>query len=314
MSGLMDILRQAGFSGQALNTAYAIAMAESSGNAQAHNGNAGTGDNSYGLFQINMLGGMGPERRKRFNLSSNDALFDPLTNAKIAYQMSKGGTDWSPWSTFNRGDYKKFLGQSGANVSGGPAPGAPAQPDQPAAGPADIIGSGLGKDFAQQASDFTPKTGAFTPRQQPAGAVGNPGSAAAPAGSSIRDKVIAAAMSVLGTPYAWGGGSTKGATEGFGAGAGTVGFDCSGLMMFAFAKAGISMPRTGRPQLARGERVPISQLRPGDLVGFGDGYHIALYLGNGQILESPRKGLSVRIRKLGSNENAWGSRLTLPGD
>ena len=118
----MDILRQAGFRGNGLKMAYAIAMAESSGNANAHNPNAATGDNSYGLFQINMLGGMGPERRARYGLSSNEALFDPLTNAKVAYKMSHGGTKWTDWSTYNHGDYQKYYGGSqGAQVqdSGG---------------------------------------------------------------------------------------------------------------------------------------------------------------------------------------------------
>jgi hypothetical protein len=114
---LMSILKQAGFKGQALQIAYAVAMAESSGNARAHNGNAATGDNSYGLFQINMLGSMGPERRKQFGLSSNEELFDPLTNAKIAYKMSGGGKNWTPWSTYTRGTYREFLGQNGATVT-----------------------------------------------------------------------------------------------------------------------------------------------------------------------------------------------------
>lgn len=117
MASLMDILKSVGFKGEGLKMAYAIAMAESSGNAGAHNGNAGTGDNSYGLFQINMLGGMGPERRKRYGLSSNDALFDPYVNAKIAYQMSNGGKNWGPWSTYKRGDYKKYYGGSSAQVA-----------------------------------------------------------------------------------------------------------------------------------------------------------------------------------------------------
>lgn len=117
MASLMDILKQAGFKGEALKMAYAIAMAESSGNAKAHNGNAGTGDNSYGLFQINMLGDMGPARRKKYGLSSNDDLFDPLTNAKIAYQMSDGGKNWSAWSTYGSGAYKSFYGGSGQQVS-----------------------------------------------------------------------------------------------------------------------------------------------------------------------------------------------------
>lgn len=118
MASLMSILQQAGFKGEGLKMAYAIAMAESGGNAHAHNGNAGTGDNSYGLFQINMLGAMGPERRARYGLSSNDALFDALTNAKIAYKMSNGGKNWGPWSTYGNGAYKQYYGGSGgASVS-----------------------------------------------------------------------------------------------------------------------------------------------------------------------------------------------------
>lgn len=109
---LLDLLYQAGFRGSGLNMAYAIAMAESSGNAKAHNGNSGTGDNSYGLFQINMLGSMGPARRKQFGLSSNDDLFDPLTNAKVAFKMSNGGKSWGPWSTYSSGAYKQYLGGS----------------------------------------------------------------------------------------------------------------------------------------------------------------------------------------------------------
>jgi len=118
---LMSILKQAGFKGDGLKMAYAIAMAESGGNARAHNGNAGTGDNSYGLFQINMLGGMGPERRRQYGLSSNDALFDPLTNARVAYKMSNGGKNWGPWSTYGNGAYQKYYGGSSATVknSGG---------------------------------------------------------------------------------------------------------------------------------------------------------------------------------------------------
>ena len=116
MSSLMSILKQAGFTGRGLQIAYAVAMAESRGNAHAHNGNSGTGDNSYGLFQINMLGDMGPERRAEYGLSSNDSLYDALTNAKVAFKMSHGGTSWGPWSTYNSGAYKDYMGQSGATV------------------------------------------------------------------------------------------------------------------------------------------------------------------------------------------------------
>jgi hypothetical protein len=118
MASLMSILQQAGFKGDGLKMAYAIAMAESGGNAKAHNPNANTGDNSYGLFQINMLGAMGPARLKQYGLSSNSALFDALTNAKVAYKMSNGGKNWGPWSTYGNGAYKKYYGGSGASLKG----------------------------------------------------------------------------------------------------------------------------------------------------------------------------------------------------
>jgi hypothetical protein len=64
----------------------------------AHNRNSNTGDNSYGLFQINMIGSLGPARLKQFNLKNNKELFDPYTNAKIAFHMSNGGKNWSAWN------------------------------------------------------------------------------------------------------------------------------------------------------------------------------------------------------------------------
>lgn len=120
MTTLRDVLTRAGFTGAGLSTAEAVAEAESGGNARAHNGNAATGDNSYGLFQINMLGAMGPERRSEFHLPSNASLFDPETNARVAYALSKHGTDWSPWSTFKSGAYRRFLGGDAA-VTDAPA-------------------------------------------------------------------------------------------------------------------------------------------------------------------------------------------------
>lgn len=104
MASLISILQQAGFKGEALKIAYAIAMAESGGNARAYNGKGP--DNSYGLFQINMLGNMGPARRKQYGLSSNDDLFDPLTNAKVAFKLSNGGKNWQPWATYTGSDGK----------------------------------------------------------------------------------------------------------------------------------------------------------------------------------------------------------------
>lgn len=94
---LKDILHQAGFRGEALRLAWGTAMKESTGRPKAHNKNSNTGDNSYGLFQINMIGSLGPARLEQYGLESNEDLFDPLTNAKIAFQMSNKGKDWSAW-------------------------------------------------------------------------------------------------------------------------------------------------------------------------------------------------------------------------
>jgi cell wall-associated NlpC family hydrolase len=96
-SPLIQTLRQAGFKGDSLKTAWAIAQRESSGRAEAFNPDRSTGDQSYGLFQINMLGGLGPSRRQQFGIKKNEDLFDPLTNAKAAYAMSKGGKDFGAW-------------------------------------------------------------------------------------------------------------------------------------------------------------------------------------------------------------------------
>lgn len=105
---LKHLIYAAGFRANALEIAFAVALAESGGKATAHNDDASTGDNSYGLFQINMLGAMGPERRKLYELKSNDELFKPEVNARVAFEISDSGKDWSPWSTYNNGAYKKY--------------------------------------------------------------------------------------------------------------------------------------------------------------------------------------------------------------
>ena len=94
---LKDILHDVGFRGEGLKKAWATAMKESTGRPLAHNRNSNTGDNSYGLFQINMIGSLGPARLKQYGLSSNKDLFDPHTNAEVAFKMSNAGKDWSAW-------------------------------------------------------------------------------------------------------------------------------------------------------------------------------------------------------------------------
>lgn len=120
-----------------------------------------------------------------------------------------------------------------------------------------------------------------------------------------RAAIIQYAKSALGTPYRWGGNSLQG------------GVDCSGLVMAAFAKAGINMPRISYQQANRGQRTSIKNLRPGDLVAWNNSSrnpgadHIAIYIGGGRIIEAARPGTSVRIRKLGKNEGAWGVHLDI---
>jgi hypothetical protein len=86
-----------GFTGTDLKEAWAVAKKESNGRPLAYNGNTKTGDSSYGIFQINMIGSLGPARREKFGLDSNKELLNPVTNAVIAFRMTRGGEDWSSW-------------------------------------------------------------------------------------------------------------------------------------------------------------------------------------------------------------------------
>jgi len=94
---LKELLSLVGFKGKDLVVAWAIAKKESNGRPLAFNGNHETGDSSYGMFQINMIDSLGPDRREKFDLDSNAELFNPVKNAEIAYYMTKGGDDWSSW-------------------------------------------------------------------------------------------------------------------------------------------------------------------------------------------------------------------------
>jgi hypothetical protein len=94
---LKELLSLVGFKGKDLVVAWAVAKKESNGRPLAFNGNHKTGDSSYGMFQINMIDALGPDRRTKFDLDSNAELFNPVKNAEIAYYMTNGGEDWSSW-------------------------------------------------------------------------------------------------------------------------------------------------------------------------------------------------------------------------
>ena len=104
---IAEYAHEAGFRGQDLTVAVAVAMAESSGDPKAHN--PVPPDNSYGLWQINMIGSLGPARRDEFDLENNRELFDPAENAKAAWAISGHGDSFQPWTTYTSGAYKKYL-------------------------------------------------------------------------------------------------------------------------------------------------------------------------------------------------------------
>lgn len=105
---LKKVLRKAGFDGYALRMAQAIIRLESNRRIYAHNQNANTGDNSYGLFQINMFHDLEEQRLEQYGLLNNEALFNPLVNARVAWEISEGGKNWSAWTTYP--EAKKIIG------------------------------------------------------------------------------------------------------------------------------------------------------------------------------------------------------------
>ncbi|MFD6222764.1 NlpC/P60 family protein [Nocardia asteroides] len=124
-------------------------------------------------------------------------------------------------------------------------------------------------------------------------------------GSAAIETVIDRAMSQLGVTYAWGGGDEDGPTLGIRDG-GTadahgdynkIGFDCSGLMLYAFAGIGVSLPHYSGYQYNAGTRVDVDDRERGDMLFWGPGgsAHVALYLGDGTMIEAPESGDVVKI-------------------
>ncbi len=109
-------------------------------------------------------------------------------------------------------------------------------------------------------------------------------------------------MRWLGTPYSWGGGGTEGPSYGTAQGAGIDGFDCSGLTQYAWAQAGVTLPRVAADQYNAGPHIPRDQLQPGDLLFFAKDpdnpatiHHVALYVGDGQMIHAPHTGDHIRV-------------------
>ncbi|MBP2452638.1 NlpC/P60 family peptidoglycan endopeptidase RipA [Mycolicibacterium lutetiense] len=116
-------------------------------------------------------------------------------------------------------------------------------------------------------------------------------------GRQASEYVIQRAGSQMGVPYSWGGGNAAGPSRGIDSGANTVGFDCSGLILYGFAGVGIKLPHYSGSQYNAGRKIPSSQMRRGDVIFYGPGgsQHVTLYLGNGQMLEAPYTGSEVKV-------------------
>lgn len=160
---------------------------------------------------------------------------------------------------------------------------------------------------------FGPITGALNPNGSNSGAAGAAGTGStgttgegATGDPETRvETVVARAMSQIGVTYAWGGGNHYGPTLGIRDGGNgdahgdyaKVGFDCSGLMMYAFSGAGILLDHYSGYQYQAGRQVPVSEAKRGDMLfwGAGGSQHVALYLGNGQMIEAPQSGSNVKI-------------------
>lgn len=116
---------------------------------------------------------------------------------------------------------------------------------------------------------------------------GGGGPLGAAPGALLRTSAMNAALSKIGVPYVWGA-------------VGPRAFDCSGLVMWAFKRVGISLPRTSAAQSRVGTPVAKSDLRPGDLVFFYSPVsHVGIYVGNGQVVHAPEPGQRVKISPLG---------------
>lgn len=142
-------------------------------------------------------------------------------------------------------------------------------------------------------------------RAEPDGPRGGPLQRPTLTGAAAIETVVDRGLSQIGVPYAWGGGDENGPTRGIRDGGvadihgdfDKVGFDCSGLMIYAFAGIGISLPHYTGYQYTAGTQVPSAEMKRGDMIFYGPNasQHVALYLGDGTMLEAPQSGSQVKI-------------------
>jgi cell wall-associated NlpC family hydrolase len=125
-------------------------------------------------------------------------------------------------------------------------------------------------------------------------------SGAAEEAARLTASVVETALAAMGSPYQWGGTNANG-------------FDCSGLIQFAYAKHGVLLPRVSRDQARMGQAVTreVAGLRPGDILAFsssgtsGNVTHVGLYVGNGQFIHSSGSGVKLSQLEAGDGDSRW---------
>jgi cell wall-associated NlpC family hydrolase len=105
----------------------------------------------------------------------------------------------------------------------------------------------------------------------------------------LGERAARIALQAVGIPYRWGGSSPSG------------GFDCSGLVRWAYGRLGVSLPHSSYALYGMGRRVPRSRLRPGDVLFFSGLGHVGLYLGRGRMVHAPQSGRNVEVVGLGGS-------------
>lgn len=112
---------------------------------------------------------------------------------------------------------------------------------------------------------------------------------------TVGQRAARIALKAVGVPYRWGGSSPR------------TGFDCSGLVSWAYGRLGIALPHSSYALYGTGRRVSRSGLRPGDLLFFSGLGHVGMYVGRGRMVHAPHSGRRVEVVSLGRSN--YGSRL-----
>ncbi len=171
-------------------------------------------------------------------------------------------------------EQRTALADPGPVPAGAPVPGAPAPEAAPPGAPPP----------AGQAPGEAPPPG------------GMPGPFGGGVGGGDRGTVVQAALTQVGSPYVWGG-------------AAPGGFDCSGLVMWAFQQAGIALPHSSQALAHGGQPVSLSDLQPGDVLTFySDASHAGIYVGDGMMIHSSTYGQPVRVVPMGAGGPIYDAR------